>query len=220
MKKTLKVFLITYFLLNIILVSSYVFADDPDTSVSGILGQGANFIKDSQKANSPNGDLGGVIADIIGTRGSGGILDAIVAIGNLTFMSIGVILGIKYVFSSVDGKAAIKESLIPYSIGAIFFYLPQTLFDFAKGILGDFAVTTSLSTISEKIWKIVSDLGNLCAVAAVVTLGLKYMLTSADEKAHLKEKMVPLIIGIAMIYCTLKVIKFIVTIGSGIFSTV
>ena len=48
---------------------------------------------------------------------------------------VGTIIGIKYMFSSVEGKAAIKESIWPFAIGAVIILGALTIWKFAVDIL-------------------------------------------------------------------------------------
>ena len=102
---------------------------------------------------------------------------------------------VKYAFSSVSEKADVKESLIPLSIGAVFFYLAQSVYNFTSGMFkDDFSKATSLDTITDKIYSSVKLVANVGAIIAIVIMGLKYMFTAADERAELKQRMVPLVI--------------------------
>lgn len=174
------------------------------------------FKKSSTGGVDADTDLGKIFSDILGTKGSGGLIDAIFQIGNLAFICVTIIIGIKYAFSSVEGKVDVKENLIPLSIGAIFFYLAQSLYNFSKSIFNGFTTASSLDTITDSIFSTVSTIANVCAIMAIVIMGLKYMFTAADERAELKQKMVPLIIGLALIYASAQVLGFIVNVGSAI----
>lgn len=164
----------------------------------------------------PDNDLGGIFSDILGTKGSGGLIDGIFQIGNLVFVCVTIIIGIKYAFSSVEGKVDVKQNLIPLSIGAIFFYLAQTVYNFSASLFNGFTNASNINDVTDKIFSIVSTIANMCAIMAIVIMGLKYMFTSADEKAELKQKMVPLIIGLAFIYASVEILGFIVSVGNSV----
>ena len=99
-----------------------------NAAVSDIWGTAKNWIAlgkdrqgevvDSPKWTSFN-DLAGII------WGSGVFIIAIV----------GTVIGIKYMFSSVEGKAAIKESIWPFAIGAVIILGALTIWKFAVDIL-------------------------------------------------------------------------------------
>lgn len=47
------------------------------------------------------------------------------------------------------------------------------------------------------------------AVCASIYLGIKYVLSSVEEKAEIKKKMVPFIIGVAVFYGATVILKLI-----------
>lgn len=186
--------------------------------VDNIFRDSKNWFSEAESGGvGDNTDIGGIFEDLLGTSGSGGLVDVIFQIGNVAFICITMVLGVKYVFSSIEGKADVKEGLITLSIGAIFFYLAQSVYKFFEAIFNDFTGAENVAGITEPVFSIVSTLSNFCAIAAIVMIGIKYMFTAADERAELKEKMVPLVIGLALIYSTVKVLSFIVTASSGVF---
>ena len=188
-----------------------------DITLNGIINGGSNWFNNAKSGGiDKNTDLGGIFSDILGTKGSGGLLDGIFQVGNLIFICVTILLGIKYAFTSVEGKVDVKESLIPLSIGAIFFYLPQSVYKFSKAIFKGFSTADNMSTITDRIFTTVSTLANVCAIAAIVIMGLKYMFTAADEKAELKQRMVPLVIGLALIYASAQILGFVVSVGSSV----
>lgn len=190
---------------------------DAAFSVNDIFSKSSTWFNSAQQAGVDNSsDLGSIIGDLIGTRGTGGLLDAIFQVGNVIFVSITIVLGIKYIFSSVEAKSDIKESLITLSIGAIFYYLAQSVYNFSEYLLGDFKTAANLDTITKRIFSIISSVANIAAIMGVVLLGIKYMFTASEERAELKEKMVPLVIGLALIYSTVRVLSFIVATGKQI----
>lgn len=108
MKKILKKFLITLicFICTITTISTTCNARDD------IIGTGENWINlGKQEQQSKNlaidrsefNDLAGILWNL----------------GLFVVLTLGVTLGIKYMFSSVEEKATIKESMTPYAIGAV-----------------------------------------------------------------------------------------------------
>ena len=51
-----------------------------------------------------------------------GIFYILLAIGTVLTVIVGGILGIKFIFSSIEDKAKIKEALIPYILGCVVIY--------------------------------------------------------------------------------------------------
>lgn len=187
-------------------------------SVDGMFSDGSTWFGNMQQQNSTDGIVD-VLSDVIGTKGSGGIIDAVFQVGNVIFVATTMILGIKYALSSsIEGKSDIKESLTPLVIGAIFFYLAQTIFNFVKGIVGGFSTASSIGSITGKLFSSIASIANIVAIGSVIIMGLRYMFTASDEKARLKEQMLPLIIGLAMIYSGVQILNFIVNFASSIIS--
>lgn len=219
MKKIYQILVIAFlmfsasFCLNIIYAkdNNTTLDDPPDTSLNSIIKGGSSWFKKAQQGGvDKNTDIGGIITDILGKKGSGGLLDGIFQVGNVCFICITILLGIKYAFSSIEGKADVKEGLLTLSIGAVFFYLAQSIYNFTKSIFNGFATATSMTTITNRIVATVTSVANMCAIMAIVIVGLKYMFTSADERAELKQRMLPLVIGLGLIYASAQILTFIV----------
>ena len=123
MNRIKNVFMVLTCLVFVLLYSySFIYADtkaeSPDTGISGILQNGSEWFKSAKDKGAGDSNMGGIISDILGTKGSGGLLDAIFQIGNVVFIIVTIILGLKYMFSSIEGKVEVKESLITLGIGA------------------------------------------------------------------------------------------------------
>lgn len=51
----------------------------------------------------------------------------------------------------------------------------------------------------------------MAAVAGIVVCGVRYMLTSAEQKADIKKSMIYLVIGCVIVFATSTVVQFIIT---------
>ena len=60
---------------------------------------------------------------------AGKILGAVQAIGNIVSILALVIIGIKYMFGSVEEKAEYKKTMIPYIVGAILMFASVNIID-------------------------------------------------------------------------------------------
>lgn len=91
----------------------------------------ADINTDAYKSIYNNGDTGKII-DL-----GGQVLGVVQVIAVATGIIMLVILGIKYMISSVEEKATIKQKLVPYVIGAFIAFasagLLNVLFDLAQG---------------------------------------------------------------------------------------
>ena len=56
---------------------------------------------------------------------------------------------------------------------------------------------------------IVSNVGIVVAVVAIMVMGIKFMLGSVEEKAQYKEHMKPYVIGVFMLFCIFAILRVI-----------
>lgn len=63
-----------------------------------------------------------------------------------------------------------------------------------------------------KAWNTIKLILQICAIAAVVFAGVRYMFASADQKADIKKSMGILAIGAALVFGATFIIDFIVTV--------
>lgn len=173
-----------------------------------ILGQGGNFFNPSNAASQ--GTLGTKIVDYLNV--SGGIVDAIKTVGYLVFAIVTVALGLKYVWSGVEGKSEVKETLPTFVVGVIFFYLADKLYAvFSGSFQSIFNVPNiTFNTISGSIVGTIYYLVNIGTIAGIIFIGLKYMSSPADKKADIKANLLPMAIGLIFVYCSTQVLTFFI----------
>ena len=73
-----------------------------------------------------------------------------------------------------------------------------------------------VDTAVQKIWGTVLTVLQVCAVAALVFAGVKYMFASADGKAEIKNGMLGLVVGAILVFGASAVIKFIVNASTAV----
>ena len=88
---------------------------------------------------------------------------------------------------------------------------------FAAGF-GDFNVN-SINVVADKnsdtiktvnkVWGVILTILQVCAIAAVVFAGVRYMFASADSKADIKKQMIWLVIGAILVFGASTVIGFL-----------
>ena len=197
--------------------SSHLYAS---SFLNEVFNQASNF-RNTTDLNSVSGNtVGGEIANIIG-NGTGGldIIGTIFAIGNIVIFVVTIALGLKYIYSGIEGKADIKSSLPNYVLGIVFFYSAQAVSDLSKSFMtGALDDGTSYNTFAGNVYSTVNTIANVCAILGIVLVGLKYMLSPADTKADVKKQLVPVALGIVLVYCTFKIITLVYNIGQGILS--
>jgi len=189
--------------------------------LQNVFNQASNFATPGNlnSASSTGNTVGGALSNIIG-GGAGGlnIVGTIFDVGNLVIFVVTIALGIKYIYSGIDGKADIKSSLPNYVFGIVFFYLANGVYELSRDIMIG-ALTTSgnnYNTFAGNIYSTVNAIANTCAILGIVLVGLKYMMSPADAKADVKKQLIPVALGIVLVYSTLKVITLIYKIGDGI----
>lgn len=151
----------------------------------------------------------------IGTKLSSFIKNDVVPIigliGNLVFAGVTVILGMKYIWSSAEGKSEVLESLPGFVLAVTFFYLGESLVNWISGSsLGTIANANNWNTVKNAIWGIIYIVAQYGSFAGILFLGLKYMFASAEGKASIKANFGVLAIGITFVFCATRVVNFIV----------
>lgn len=124
-----------------------------------------------------------------------------------------VVIGIKYIMGTVEGKVQAKESLMNLLVACIFFFgwsgiRGMLITGNASGIGGIKGSNTGLSffdgdigTTFARVFTLLVMFGKVLTVLAVVYMGVRYVFAGADAKAQLKQKSPALIIGIVLIFC-------------------
>ena len=77
---------------------------------------------------------------------------------------------------------------------------------------------TGIWSIVKKVFRIVRYIGTIGATIAIVILGIKYMLGSAEEKAEYKKTLMPYVIGAIIVFGFAGIVRMIEAIGDGIFA--
>lgn len=155
----------------------------------------------SSSIGLPSGVFSGIseIVEVVGT--------AIIAIAT-------VIVGIKYIFGTVQGKVEARESMLNLVVACIFFFGWSSI----SGLIID-GNTSGSGTISGKttklsffsgdltlalasVFNLISMVGKIIAILVIAYLGIKYIYAGAEAKAMLKKNSPALILGVILIFCT------------------
>ena len=154
--------------------------------------------------------IGGKLSSFL----KGQVVPVIGIIGNLVFAGVTVILGLKYIWSSAEGKSQVSESLPAFVVAVIFFYLAESLVNWLTGSsLNTIATATSWKTVSDAIWGVIYIIVHYGSFAGIIYLGLKYMFASAEGKAGVKASFGTLAIGMIFVFSASNVVNFIVEMG-------
>lgn len=208
MNKMIRVFIITVI---VMLLFSSTYAAN---FLNNVFNQANNFTN----AHPTNNTVGAAVNNVI-TNGSGGLdlIGVIFKIGNLVVFAVTIALGLKYIYSGIEGKADIKSTLPNYVVGIIFFYSAGAVWELSKNFFTEgVGIGGTFETIEGNAFAILDVIANIFAILGIVLIGLKYMLSSADTRADLKQQLIPMTIGIVFVYCAYNVIKLIYEFGAAI----
>lgn len=89
--------------------------------------------------------------------------------------------------------------------GCVFAADVNTIWNNAQG-----SGVSSVTGAANKIWSTVLLILQICAVAAIVFAGVKYMFASADQKADIKNGMIGLVVGAILVFAASTVVQFII----------
>lgn len=192
MKKTIKMNFVILLIIGMILVNNFIFASND------WWGSAYSFFNGNYTATNIS-----ALSDI---------QSMIEFIGNMIFVATTVILGVKYIWGSVESKASVKDSLVTLVVAALFFYGWSTIKDMFIGGNGILKFGNNYQVTANSIYSTILYICNFLAVGGIVYVGVRYMMAGADGKAQLKAKGVPMVLGIIMVYATITFLKFIVSI--------
>lgn len=157
------------------------------------------------------------INEIIGTFKS-----MINVLGTTVITIVTILLGIKYMYGSVDSKASVKESLVTLIVACVFFFgwtgisnllFPNNEFIFIKSEDQTFANPLG------RVFSIVKYIANFLAIGGIIYVGIKYIFAGASGKADLKAKSGQFLIGIILAFCAVNFLTYISDIIQDVLST-
>lgn len=96
-------------------------------------------------------------------------------------------------------------------VGPIFARTPSEIANMANG-----EGITNVTGAASSVWSTVLTILQICAVAAIVFAGVKYMFSSADGKAEIKNGMIGLVIGAILVFAASTVVQFIINAGENV----
>lgn len=193
---------IVFILLLLLISVNFVYATD-------WWGQANSFLSGYKGNSTSIGDT--TVNAIVGWLDP--IVTLIKTIGNMIFVAITVILGVKYIWGGVDSKASVKDSLMSLVVAALVFYGWDTISNlFMNGNNQLIFVSGSLENTASSIYSTILYVMNFLAVGGIIYIGVRYMMAGAEGKAQLKAKGVPVVLGIIMVYATITFLNLIVSI--------
>lgn len=139
--------------------------------------------------------------------------DMINVVGTTLIIIATIVLGIKFIFGSVESQTGAKEGLITLLVACIFFFGWQGIYgllvDSGSNQLVFTSGTTSYKSAIGNVLYVVSFVAKCLLVIGVIYVGIKYIFAGAAGKAQLKGKSVYFFIGIILAFATTNVLSFI-----------
>ena len=71
-------------------------------------------------------------------------------------------------------------------------------------------VDKNISKMAGRVWNTVANIVRMVAVACIVFAGLRYMFSSADQKADIKQGLIYLAIGSVLVFGASYILEFVV----------
>lgn len=84
---------------------------------------------------------------------------------------------------------------------------------------GSGTVDTGVKTSTGKVWGLVNMIFQIAAISTLLACGVKYMLTSAEGKAEVKKMLLPIVVGVLLVYGSYAVIEIVRAIFNDISGT-
>lgn len=142
------------------------------------------------------------------------IMNLVKQVGNMIFVAVTVMLGVKYIWGGVDSKASVKDSLPTLIVAALVFYGWNTISAIFMNSSGNNLsfIGSSVEVTAKTIYATVMYIMNFLAVGGIVYLGVRYMMAGAEGRAQLKTRGVPVVLGIIMVYATITFLNLIVSV--------
>ena len=172
-------------------------------------GQASSWFGDVQNSQFGDSEASSIrgVQDVLNE-----FLNMLNLLGTTVIVSVTIILGIKFMFGSVEGKASAKQGLITLLVACVFFFgwtsLKNLLYPGNSFILissNDKSIEAPLG----RVFAYVKLFGNLLAFIAIVYVGIRYIFASASGKADLKGQSAYFIIGIIMTFATVNFLSFV-----------
>lgn len=95
----------------------------------------------------------------------------------------------------------------------------SSFIDAGKSEQGNTIDETKLKETSDFIYNVLFSIAVVIAFAVGMVIGIQFIMGSADEKAKIKETLLPYIIGVCVIFGAFTIWKIVVNIGNDIEST-
>lgn len=193
LKKSSKILINLFFIFMILLNFTSVYADNGNFtwwSSAHTFFSGTNWSEDQT-----------ILADL---------KTLIKMIGNAVFLIITIVLGIKYMAASAEGKGDVKEGLTGLVVAIVLFYGWSALDTILTGEFKKWFGTDSPTETITTIYSVAVSILNYISIGVLLYVGVKYLFAGAEGKADLKGKGVPFVVGLVMTFATITFLNFLI----------
>lgn len=130
--------------------------------------------------------------------------------GNMAFITVTIILGVKYIWGGVEGKTSAKESFITLVVAAVVFYSWSTISGLLLNDRGNLNfISGDINVTLKNIFVIIVYICDFLAIGGLAYIGARYMLAGAEGKAQIKAHGFQIVLGIVMVYATVRLLSLI-----------
>lgn len=142
-------------------------------------------------------------------------------LGNMVFVVVTAVMGIKYMASSAEGKGDVKEGLTSLVVAIVLFYgwtALDNILTKTDGSMNYWFNTDSTEKTITNIFSTAVDMLNYISVGVLIYVGVKYLFSGAEGKADLKGKGIPFVVGLVMTFATISFLNFLIKVVGDVLS--
>ena len=132
-------------------------------------------------------------------------------LGVYFLFSLLLILGVRMIWSGVEGRTQFKESLPYILLAIIFFYLAPKLVGLAEEAL---ALREDMSQYTAALFSTFVYVVRVAAFAGIIFTGVKLMLSNAGARADLKKSLISVLVGCIFVFASSMIVSLIVDVSN------
>lgn len=139
------------------------------------------------------------------------VINYINLLGTVIIVIATMVLGIKFMISSAEGKSEVKQNLFTLLTACIFFFgwksisdliMPNNKFFLTEG-------ASDFKSIVAKVYSLAVFVLEIAAIIIIIYIGVKYIFSGATGKSNLKGKSAEFVIGIILTFCTISFLSYL-----------
>ena len=138
--------------------------------------------------------------------------EMILVLGTTVIVLATIVLGIKFMFGSVESKVDAKEGLFNLLVACLFFFgwnSIKTLLIPGNSLIFINSADQSYTQPIARIFSIATYAAQFIAVIAIIYVGIRYIFAGVEGKTDLKEKSPMFFIGVILAFCSTGFLTYI-----------